>query len=325
MLVSDPLSQDAAPAADWVDWEPSEPIDSPPPSPTLDWVETELEGTVIEVLALPGGLSTAVHRLELLDGRAVVLRRYVLADWLEREPNIPSDEARILRLLPELGLDLTTPRLVLADPDGEHGDAPAIVMSAVPGRPNVAPLDPEPWADALALCLASIHAVDVAKVESELGPYRRWDEPDRPIPTWTSDEDLWRTAKELVPAELQVGTPCFLHRDFHPANVHWSGDEIDGVVDWLGACIGDAAADVAHCRWNLAILTEPAVAERFTETYRDLTGYDGDIGPYDLSTVLSAPVGPFPTYAWHALGRRDLDPHIVGGRIDGWLAHLLAA
>lgn len=320
----DPLTHHAATAAGWVDWEPSEPIVSDPPSITLDWVENELQGTVIEVLALPGGLSSAVHRLELLDGRVVVLRRYVLADWLEREPDTPRNEARILGLLPRLGLGVATPELILADPDGVSCDVPAIVMSAVPGRPDLAPVRIQPWIEALARCLAGIHAVDVAEIQSELGPWRRWDEPERPIPSWTTNRRLWAEAKERRPEELPVGERRLLHRDYHPCNIHWSGDEIVGVVDWLGACIGDVAADLAHCRWNLAVLVGIDGAERFTACYRSLTGHDGDTTPYDLSTVLSAPVGSFPTHAWNALGRRDLDTGIVADRIDTWLTHLLA-
>ncbi|MEL6982964.1 MAG: aminoglycoside phosphotransferase family protein, partial [Actinomycetota bacterium] len=272
----------------WVDWEPSEPIDSPPPSETLDWIETELGATVVDVMPLPGGLSSAIHRLELLDGRVVVLRRHVLADWMEREPNVPADEAAILDLLPSVGLPTETPSLVLADVDASHADVPALVMSEVRGRPDLAPPDPVSWAKALADCLAEIHAVDVDAV-SELPAWRRWDEPDRPIPIWTDIPKRWQEAKELVATDLAVETPCFLHRDFHPANVHWQDTEVVAVVDWLGACVGEAAADLAHCRWNLAILDSPALADTFTTHYREQTGYEGDTADFDLSTILSAP------------------------------------
>jgi aminoglycoside phosphotransferase (APT) family kinase protein len=316
--------QDGATPA-WVDWEPSEPIDSPPPSETLDWVEAELDSIVLGALPLPGGLSSAVHRLELLDGRMVVLRRYVLDDWIEREPEIPTDEARILGLLPDLDLPFEIPTLAAADPTGERADVPAIVMSEVPGRPDLAPPDPGPWVDALAECLAAIHAIDPDLVDDEVGPWRRWDEPDRPIPSWTSDRQLWQAARERVPDELPVDRARFLHRDFHPCNVHWADDELVGVVDWLGACLGEPAADLAHCRWNLAVVADIEAAERFTDHYRAITGYGTDTLPYDLSTGLSAPVGPFPVFAWHSLGRCDLTHDVVADRIDGWLAHLLAA
>lgn len=310
------------PEQQWVDWEPTDPIDSPPPSPTLDWIEAELGSTVIDVLPLPGGLSSAIHRLELLDGRTVVLRRHVLAEWMEREPNVPADEAKVLGLLGSLGLPVETPALILADVDGSEADVPAIVMTEVAGRPDLAPPDPEGWARGLAECLAWIHTVDPEMVSS-LGPWRRWDEPNRPIPTWTAVPDRWREAKQRAPVELPIDQPCFLHRDFHPANVHWIETEVVGVVDWLGACIGEPAADLAHCRWNLAILDSAQLADTFTDHYRELTGYGADTTPYDLSTVLSAPVGPFPVFAWHALGRRDLTSDVVAERIDGWLAHLL--
>lgn len=307
----------------WIDWEPSGPIESPPPSETLDWVEAELESTVVDAMPLPGGLSSAVHRLELLDGRTVVLRRYVLADWMEREPEIPAEESTILGLLPSLGLPFATPSLVAVDATAAETDVPAILMTEVGGRPELAPPEPEPWVDGLAACLADIHAVDVAKVEDDLDPWRRWDEPDRPIPSWTWARDLWKEAKAQVPEELPVDEPCFLHRDFHPNNVHWADGKVVAVVDWLGACIGEPAADLAHCRWNLAVVGEIELAERFTEQYRERTGYEADTLPYDLSTVLSAPVGPFPVFAWHALGRRDLTAKVVAARIDAWLAHLL--
>ncbi len=309
-------------SGEWIDWEPSEPIDSPPPSVTLDWIEAELGATVVDVLPLPGGLSSAIHRLELIDGRVVVLRRHVLAEWMEREPNIPADEATILGLLPTLGLDVDTPSLVLADVDGSQADVPTVIMTEVPGRPDLAPVEPSRWAEGLARCLAGIHETDPELV-GDLPVWRRWDEPDRPIPTWTATPDRWRQAKERVPDELPVDEIRFLHRDFHPNNVHWSDGELVAVVDWLSACLGEPAADLAHCRWNLAILDSHELADEFTDQYRELTGYEGATEPYDLSVVLSAPVGPFPVFAWNALGRRDLTAEVVAARIDDWLAHIL--
>lgn len=315
-----PVSADT----EWVDWEPPEPISSPPPAETLDWIEDELGSTVVDVLALPGGLSSAIHRIELVDGRAVVLRRYVLADWMEREPHIPHDEAQILDLLATFDLPVETPSLILADPGGERDGTPAIVMSEVPGRPDLQPLDPGAWAERQAETLAAIHAVDPAPLADELRPWKRWDSPDRPIPTWTADPDLWRRAIDEVPTDLPTtGEPRFLHRDYHPNNLHWSNGELVAVVDWLSACLGEPAADLAHCRWNLAVLVGPEMAFQFTWHYEELTGAEVDTLPYDLATVLSAPVGPFPLHAWHGLGRTDLTQDEVAKRIDGWLAHLL--
>ncbi len=88
------------------------------------------------------------------------------------------------------------------------------------------------------------------------------------------------------------------------------------------------------------MLFEPAIAEHFTTHYRQLTDTDSDansdtsqdtnrdtgrdiLTAYDLSVVLSAPTGPFPTHAWNALGREDLTPETVPPRIESWLRYLM--
>jgi hypothetical protein len=43
------------------------------------------------------------------------------------------------------------------------------------------------------------------------------------------------------------------------------------VVDWLGACTGPAAADVAHCRVNLLTLGTDA-PQRFTALWQQAVG-----------------------------------------------------
>lgn len=309
----------------YLEWEdPAESPSTPPPAQALAWVERVLGDPVTAVEPLPGGVSSSIHRLTIGSVAAakhrVVLRRYTLADWLTREPYIPHDEARTLSLLGRMDVGVPTPTLVAADPDGVHCDAPAILMTEVGGAPDIDPAEPAAWATALAECLAGIHRVPVPE---GLGHYRRWDRHGGPIPSWTARPDLWREAAARVAGPLPRHRPTFIHRDFHPSNVHWEGGRICAVVDWLGACVGPAAADLAHCRWNLAILAEPWVAGVFTEHYRALTGHDEGLTEYDLATILSGPVGPFPTFAWNALGRHDLTSDTVAPRIDRWLAIVL--
>ena len=307
---------------EYIDWVPASSPSTPPPATTLRWVEDQVGADVIAVEALDGGLSSAVHRLTLGDGRQAVLRRFTLADWLEREPHIPADEARNLSLLGSLDVGVETPQLVAADVDGSVCDVPAIVMSHVPGRPEIDPVDAEQWVDKLADCLARLHeqpAID------GLPDYHPWNDPNRPLPTWTSQPDLWSEAIERGRAPLPHHAEIFLHRDYHPNNIHWLDGEICGIVDWLSACNGPAAGDLSHCRWNLAVLGEPTLADRFLDRYRSVTGYSEDTWAFDLATVLSGPVGPFPTHAWNALGRTDLTSDIVAARIDRWLEQLMTA
>lgn len=307
-------------------WEPTESPSTPIPERTIAWIERALGAPVLETTPLPGGLSSSVHRVTLggadpRDRRAVVVRRYTLRDWLEREPHIPQHESHVLALLGSLDLDVATPNLLAADVTGSETDVPTVVMTHLPGRPEITPTDPWSWAEKLAGCLAGINAV---QPPDGLPSYVRWDDPDRPYPRWLERLDLWDAATAEVRGPLPGHDRRFLHRDFHPNNVHWRDGEIVGVVDWLGACVGPVAGDVAHCRWNFAMLHSHQLADHFLEHYRSITGFGEDVRAFDLSTVLSAPIGDFPTFAWNDLGRTDLTPDIVARRIESWLDHLLS-
>lgn len=306
---------------DFVDWVPTTSASTPPPRQTLHWVEQQLRTEVIDVEELVGGLSSAVHRLRLADAPNVVLRRFTLADWMAREPHIPHDEARNLAMLGERELGVATPVLIAADPSGEACDVPAIIMTEVAGRPVIEPTNPTRWAESIARCLASIHEQQPG---DDVPRYRRWNDAKRPVPTWTTDEQMWLEAISAADVELPAHPDGFLHRDYHPNNIHWEAGEICAVVDWLSICTGPLAGDLAHCRWNLAVLCDPELADHFLAHYRMLTGYSEDVKLFDLCTVLEAPVGPFPTHAWNALGRIDLTSEVAARRIDRWLRHLLA-
>ena len=305
---------------EWDDWVPIGPLQTPPPSKTLDWVAAQVGEAVAEIQPLVGGMSSAVHRLSFANRPPAVLRRYTYTDWIEREPHIPHDEVRNLTALGDLDVGVATPRLIGADPDAAHCDVPALLMTEIPGRPLIDPCHPRQWAEKIAACLARIHQT---RPVPDLPRYRRWDSPDRPIPVWTSDPDLWRAGIARASDDLPGHPDAFLHRDYHPNNIHWLGDDICGVVDWLSACTGPIAGDLAHCRWNFAVLFDAELADHFTSHYRQITGYSEDTTPFDISVVMSGPVGPFPTGAWNDLGRTDMTSAVAAARIDAWLAVLM--
>ena len=82
----------------------------------------------------------------------------------------------------------------------------------------------------------------------------------------------WEQAFAVLGQDPPSYDGTFLHRDFHPRNVLWTGDEITGIVDWVETSWGPAWLDVAHCRTNLAITHGTEVADRFGAAYQRLTG-----------------------------------------------------
>ena len=108
----------------------------------MAWVE-DVVGPGHHVVAgapLAGATSSAVHLVTTTDrrGRAHehVLRRYVRADWLAREPDLAEREAEALVVVESARLP--TPRLIAADVTGERTDVPAVLMTRLAGAPIAA-------------------------------------------------------------------------------------------------------------------------------------------------------------------------------------------
>jgi aminoglycoside phosphotransferase (APT) family kinase protein len=91
---------------------------------------------IVSVRPLTGGTFSAVHAL-IVEGpkerrQRLVLRRYVRADCLVREPDLAEHEARVLRMLESS--TVSAPGLVAVDPTGRSCDLPAVLMTRLRGR-----------------------------------------------------------------------------------------------------------------------------------------------------------------------------------------------
>lgn len=243
-----------------------------PPARALRWVASTLgDGArIVSCRRLAGATSSAVHALDmaLASGTlcALVLRRFVRADWLAREPDLASREASALRAL--LSLPIPTPELVASDTDASQCDVPAVLMTRLPGRVELgAALD----VGQLARVLPVLH---------DAGPTGYPDRPYAPYhdlaatgaPTWLGDAPLRERVRRLLAGPLPAESAVPLHRDYHPMNVLLRGGHISGVVDWVNACRGPAAVDVAHCRINLVGLRDRAAADAFLAAWRAASG-----------------------------------------------------
>jgi aminoglycoside phosphotransferase (APT) family kinase protein len=260
-----------------------------PPTRALRWCAESVGrgAAVLDVRPLAGGTSSAVHAVDLRDGRGVVrrlvLRRFVRADWLAEEPDLAAQEAVALTIAQAVAVP--TPVLVAHDPDGGRVGAPAILMTRLDGAVIWRPADLEPFLRDLAAILPAIHAAPVSAARP-LRPYSPYGLRITGPPRWTARPAMWRQALAALRDPPPMRRRCFVHRDFHPGNVLWRDGAVTGLVDWASASVGDPDADVGHCRMNLAGVLGVEAADRFLALHRSVAGA-GDYHPFwDIAAAL---------------------------------------
>ena len=246
-----------------------------PPAEALRWAASVFGpgARVRSSRPLVGGTASAIHALAIEDGSGranhVALRRYVRPDLLVSEPYLAQREVIALRFVG--GSSLPTPKLLATDLEARFADAPALLMTLVPGHIEWQPRDLETYLGRLAELLPRTHAIPVPE-DRAIPPYDPYGLEIRRPPRWSSDPDMWWKAIEVFEGPPPVVECCFIHRDYHPGNVLWSRGRVSGVVDWGHASIGSPYADVGHCRVNLAYQFGQEAADRFLARYQDLTG-----------------------------------------------------
>jgi hypothetical protein len=149
---------------------------------------------------------------------------------------------------------------------------PASIQTFLVGRPAVG-------RSALAQLVGSIAASLVELAEAAipcdgLGSFASWISPEAIPPPWSTVPRSWQAAMSALTPELTNGDQ-FIHRDFHPGNVLFSGRAVSGVVDWVHACRGPIEADVSRCRVEIALLAGIDAADDFLVACRPLVAsYD---------------------------------------------------
>lgn len=247
----------------------------PPPPEALAWATGALRpgARVVDVVALGGGTSSAVHALHAEDrsGRrcSFVLRRFVRSDWLAEEPDLAEREAAALEVA--RGCPIPTPELVAVDPHGEAAGVPAVLMTRLPGSTRGNPPDLEAFLRQLAAALPQLHATPLPS-GVRLPSYRPYEPHIRHPPSWAAWPEHWQQAIELFEGPAPATEQAFIHRDFHPGNVLWARGRLQGVVDWVNASVGSPDADVGHCRVNLAARFGPPAADRFLALFLSAAG-----------------------------------------------------
>ncbi|MFG3271062.1 alpha/beta fold hydrolase [Streptomyces luteogriseus] len=292
-------------------------------SATRAWVAKQLpEGrTVARSSFLTGGWSAQMRRLALDDGTELTLRTFVKPFFRRHAPGLLAREAEMLTLLAEQE-GVPVAELVGVDATGEHCDHPSLLMSVLPGRVRVDEEELDARVDLLAAQLARIHRVV---------PRER----PRTYQAWTSPAAVpsgWERAVDVIRRDPPPYDGCFLHRDFHPGNVLFTGSaaelRISGVVDWVETSWGPADLDVAHCSTALALLHGPEYGLGFRERYEARGGRRLAGDPEHLYWRLLDALAYVPDAAklagpWRELGRTDLTPEVLGGRLEAYVTGLL--
>lgn len=223
-------------------------------SGVTDWLREVTGCQSVHVGArLPGATTATVQACLAIraDGSAdpVVVKIYDR----EIEGVGPADVRRdAAAMLAAAEVGVRAPRLIGADDSGARLGAPAIVMTRLHGSPRGAGgADPVAWVDGLAAELARISAAPMPR--QPLAGWEPWFSLPLSTPPWVSDAGLWRDMEAVVGDPLPHAPQRFIHRDYHPLNVLWDGDEVTGTVDWVNGCIGPIESDVASCRINIAV------------------------------------------------------------------------
>jgi len=273
-------------------------------------------------------VSTVVTERATRQATRFVLRVFNNQTWLKEEPDLAVHEAAALKEAAAAGL--AAPKLLAFSQTDIGFGGPVTVMSFLPGDVVLMPADLSDWIEKLAAQLASIHAHDAPAFRWRFQSWLTKEKLKRP--TWTRVPKLWDEAIilasrgfEQLPAQ-DTRNWTFIHRDYHPANVLWSGDAISGVVDWINACRGPRGVDVAHCRTNLALMHGHEASAAFLAAYQAAAPQFIYDRYWDVESVIEMCL-PRPVFyePWQEFGLLRISDEMLCERLDCYLESIFQA
>jgi aminoglycoside phosphotransferase (APT) family kinase protein len=322
--VADPRSFSGVPDAEEVGFDPS----AAPRAVELAALASKFgaDVEVVGVRPLAGGQTCSTHEVELATAgghRTVVLRRH----GHESSVGLARREYDHLERLWANGLPVAEPLLI---DEEELFGVPTVVMSRLPGRPELDPDDPDDWARQMGETLARIHAVSPSSLGEPALDRVDGRLPDVWLPAVTAHplgERAWEQLRREPPA---VTSPVVIHGDFQSTNVLWTDGHLSGLLDWTMLCQGPAGIDVGEARFETLLLLGPDAADRMLHAYEAaLATTVADTDAWDLRAALVLGlVVPLSSWAsrYREMGRSDLTLSVLQDRRDRWIeTHLRAS
>lgn len=252
----------------------------------IAWAAERLGSSVVAADPLAGGVTSTMLRLSCADGQEAVLRLMTNEPWRTHGRELTLREHETQLYLAPTGVP--APGTMALDADGALAGHPAHLMTLLPGGVDLERCSAADLTTVVRL-LVDIHSLQPGTPPR---PYQSWAVPAKHVvPPWARDPQVWERAFAVL---TEAGPPfdgVFLHRDFAPRNLLWTGPDITGVVDWVETSWGPAWLDVAHFRTMLAVTHGTPVADRFGEIYQSLTGRTPQ--PYfDVMDIVGLLPGP---------------------------------
>jgi aminoglycoside phosphotransferase (APT) family kinase protein len=214
-----------------------------PDADLRNWVSSQL-GSTGAWTSIEGATTAQLWKLEAAD-QTFVIKAFMNPSFVAEYPDCVEHAAQAMAHV-EFHSTLAVPTVVAADPTGSIAGCPVLIMSTAIGEPMVVPTRRS--FDRIIDIAEQIHAIPAGGFGWK---HRRYNEQNRVfVPSWFVDPGLF--AELAARSASAISDEVFIHRDFHPGNLLFSGDQVTGVVDWDYACVGPSGEDYGRTWLNLA-------------------------------------------------------------------------